>query len=94
MQQYAPDGTLRRTWAGGPPEGKNMGKVFLLEAEQNGKSLLIREEYDKVIWAGLSWAAGEISQKDLRAGQALTLTFQSTEKDPVNLKGSLYLVQY
>jgi hypothetical protein len=94
MQQYSPDGSLRRTWAGGPPNGTNMGKVFLLKAEQGGKELPIREDYDRVIWAGLSWAAGEISQKDLHAGEPLTLTFRSTEKDPVTLKGSLYLVNY
>lgn len=94
MQQYSPDGSLRRTWAGGPPNGTNMGKVFLLKAEQGGKELPIREDYNRVIWAGLSWAAGEISQKDLHAGEPLTLTFQSTEKDPVTLKGRLYLVNY
>lgn len=94
MQQYSPDGSLRRTWAGGPPNGTNMGKVFLLKAEQGGKALPIREDYNRVIWAGLSWAAGEISYKDLHVGAPLTLTFQSTEKDPVTLKGSLYLVNY
>jgi hypothetical protein len=94
MQQYSPDGSLRRTWAGGPPKGTNMGKVFLLKAEQNGKELPVRENYDQVIWAGLSWAAGEISQTDLHPGAPLTLTFQSTEKDPVVLKGRVYLVTY
>ncbi len=94
MQQYAPDGSLRRTWAGGPPNGTNMGKVFLLRAEQGDRQLPIREEYNRVIWAGLSWAAGEISQKDIHPGEPLTLTFQSTEKDPVSLKGSVYLVTY
>jgi hypothetical protein len=94
MQQYSPDGSLRRTWAGGAPNGTNMGKVFLLKAEQNGKVLPIREDYDRVIWAGLSWAVGEIDQKDLRPGVPLTLTFQSTEKDAVTLKGQLFLVRY
>ena len=94
MQQYAPDGNLRRTWAGGPPGGTNMGKVFLLEATQNGKQLPIHEDYDKVIWSGLSWAAGEISAKDLHAGEPLALKFRSMEKDPVTLKGTLYLVNY
>ena len=91
MQQYSPDGSLRRTW---PPKDTKMGKLFLLKAEQDGKELPIREDYNRVIWAGLSWAVGEISQKDLRAGAPLTLTFQSTEKDPVTLKGRLYLVNY
>ncbi|MGB0125938.1 MAG: hypothetical protein WA419_20120 [Silvibacterium sp.] len=91
MQQSSPDGSLRRTWAG---SSTNMGKVFLLKAEQGGKELPIRENYDRVVWAGLSWAAGEISQKDLHPGAPLTLTFQSTEKDPVVLKGTVYLVNY
>jgi hypothetical protein len=94
MQQYSPDGSLRRTWAGGPPTGTNMGKVFLLKVEQDGKQLPIREDYDRVIWAGLSWAAGEISHKDLHPGSPLTLTFQSMEKDPVELRGAVYLVNY
>jgi hypothetical protein len=94
MQQYAPDGSLRRTWAGGPPSGMKMGKVFLLEAAQNGKQLPIHQDYDKIIWSGLSWAAGEIRAKDLHGGEPLTLTFRSTEKDPVTLKGTLYLVNY
>lgn len=94
LQQYAPDGSLRRTWAGGPPDGTNMGKVFLLKAEQDGKQLPVREEYNRVIWAGLSWAVGEISQKDLHAGDPLMVTFESTEKDPVVLKGSVFLVRY
>lgn len=90
MQQYQ-DGSLRRTW---PPSGTTMGKIFLLKAEQDGKELPIRENYDREVWAGLSWAAGEISQKELHPGTPLTLTFQSTEKDPVTLKGRLYLVNY
>lgn len=94
MQQYSPDGQLRRTWPGGTPTGPTMGKIFLLKAEQDGKQLPIREDYDRVDWAGLSWAAGEISPKDLHPGSPLTLTFQSTEKDPIALKGKVYLVNY
>jgi hypothetical protein len=94
MQQYSPDGSLRRTWAGGLPNGTNMSEVFLLKAEQDGRSLPVRENYDRVIWAGLSWAVGEINGKDLRPGAPVTLTFRSTEKDPVTLKGRLYLVNY
>ena len=94
MQQYSPDGSVRRTFAGGPPNGTSMGKVFLLLADQKGKPLPIHEDYDKVIWAGLSWATGEISKKDMQPSERLTLTFKSTEKDPVTLKGSVYLVNY
>jgi hypothetical protein len=46
------------------------------------------------VTAGLSWAAGEISKKDLHSGHPLKLTFASTEKDPVTLSGHLYVVRY
>lgn len=94
MQQYAPDGSLLRTWAGGPPSGTNMGKVFLLQATQNGRHLPIREDYSRVIWSGLSWAVGEIQQKDLIPGIPLTLTFQSMDKGQVKLQGRIYQVSY
>lgn len=94
MQQYSPDGSLRRTWAGGPPKGTNMGRVFVLKAEQDGRELPIRENYNRVIWAGLSWAEGEISRRDLRPGVPVKLTFSTTEKDPVTIKGRAYAVTY
>lgn len=94
MQQYAPDGSLLRTWAGGPPSGTNMGKVFLLHATQNGRHLPIREDYNRVIWSGLSWAVGEIQQEDLTPGIPLTLTFQSMDKGQVKLQGRIYQVSY
>lgn len=89
LQQYSPGGSLLRTWS-----GENMSKVFLLKAEQNGRDLPVRENYDHVVWAGLSWAMGQISAKDLTPGKPLTLTLQSTEKDPVVLKGRVYQVHY
>ena len=94
MQQRSPDESLRRTWAGGPPNGTNMSKVFTLEATQNGHSLPVTINYDKVIWSGLSWAVGEIRQTDLEPGQPIQLRFTSTEKDPVKLDGKLYVVQH
>jgi hypothetical protein len=94
MQQYSPDGSLRRTWAGGPPTGTNMGEVFVLKAEQDGRELPIHENYDRVVWAGLSWAEGEIDHRDLRPGEPVKLTFSTTEKDPVTIKGHVYAVTY
>jgi hypothetical protein len=94
MQQHNPDGSIRRTWAGGPPKGTNMGQVFLLEATQNGRTLPVTINYDKVIWSGLSWAVGEIKRKDLQPGAPITLRFTSKEKDPVTLTGNVYQVTY
>jgi hypothetical protein len=94
VQQKSPDGQLRRTWAGGPPSGQNMGKVFAFSASQNGRALPVRIDYDKVIWSGLSWAAGEIEANDLTPGIPLSLRFHSAEKDPITLNGTAYLVEY
>lgn len=91
MQQYSPHGSLRRTW---PPNGVAMGSIFLLKARQGGRELPIRENYNRDVWAGLSWAVGEISHDDIRPLEPLTLTFQSTEKAPITLEGRIYLVKY
>jgi hypothetical protein len=94
LQQYDLNGQLRRTWAGGPPNGENMGKVFALTATQGDRFVPVKIDYDKVIWSGLSWAVGEIDANDLTPGVSVTLQFHSSEKDPVTLKGSAYLVEY
>jgi hypothetical protein len=90
FQQYDSDGTLHRTLVG----DTSMGKVFQMRAEQTGKQIPVHVEYDRVIWSGLSWAAGEIHQADLQASAPLTVTLTSTEKEPVMLTGQLYLVRY
>ena len=93
MQQYSPDGTLHRTSGGGEPDGTSMGHIFLLKAEQNGRELPIRSQYDRKIWSGLSWAEGEISHHDLGPG-TVKLTFRTTEKEPVTLKAFAFAVNY
>jgi hypothetical protein len=51
-------------------------------------------DYDKIVWSGMSWASGEIDTKDLVPGQPLLVKFHSTEKDPITLEGSAYVVEY
>jgi hypothetical protein len=87
VQQFAANGTPLRTMAG----ETTMGKVFELRAEQAGHPVPIRAGYDQVIWSGLSWAAGEIRGADLHPGVPLTITFHTTEKSTVLLRGHLYL---
>ncbi len=94
VQEMTPKGQLRRTWAGGPPSGENMGKVFAFSATQNGRAIPVRIDYDKVIWSGLSWAVGEIDVNGLSPGVPLLLRFHSAEKDPITLKGTASLVEY
>lgn len=94
VQEMTPDGHLRRTWAGGPPSGENMARVFALSATQSGRSIPIKLDYDKIVWSGMSWALGEIDSQDLTPGVPLTIRFHSSEKDPITLKGTAYLVEY
>jgi hypothetical protein len=94
LWEMTPDGHLRRTWAGGPPPGENMAKVFALSATQSDRAIPIRLDYDKIVWSGMSWALGEIDAQDLTPGVPLVIRFHSSEKDPITLKGAAYLVEY
>jgi hypothetical protein len=94
MQQRSSEGNIMRSWKGGPPNGMNMGKFFLLRAWQNGKPVPVEINYDKVIWSGLSWAVGEIEHGALTPGQTVTVQCSSEENDPVALDGKVYEVEY
>jgi hypothetical protein len=94
IREKTPEGFVRRTWAGGPPSGENMGKVFAISAEQAGRSVPVSINYDKIVWSGMSWAVGEIDASKLDRAEPLTIRFHSSEKDPITLDGQLYLVEY
>ena len=94
MRQRSPDGTTLRTHGGAPPNGENMASVFTIEATQEGRSVPVAVDYDKIVWSGLSWAAGEIKSSDLAPDKPVVVRFHSTEKDPVKLEGAAYQVVY
>ena len=92
MQQRTPDGYIRRTWAGGPPKGENMGRVLKIEVSQRGQPLPVRINYDKVIWSGLSWGVGEVEA--FAPGLPILIRCTSAEKDNVKLEAKVYQVRY
>jgi hypothetical protein len=94
VQQHATDGSVRRSWGGGPPSGVNVAQLLALRASQNGRPVPIEINYDKVIWSGLSWAAGEIKHSDVKAGEPVMIRCSSAEKDPVVLAGKIFAVAY
>ncbi len=94
MQQRDDHGTIERSWQGGPPNGKNMGKFFVIVASQNGKPVPVEINYDKVIWSGLSWAVGEIKHASMNAGAPVQIRISSADKDPRKLDGKVYIVVY
>ncbi len=65
FSQCGADGIPFRSWGGAPPDGTSMDKFFTITAKQDEKILPVRIEYDKMIWCGLSWAAGEINTADI-----------------------------
>ena len=94
QQRSANDGTIARSWKGGPPNGTNMGKFFVLSASQDGKPVPVEIGYDKVIWSGLSWAVGEIKSSDLKQGSPVTIQCSSSEEGEVKLEGKVFVVNY
>jgi hypothetical protein len=94
FQQLDEGGDVMRSWPGGPPNGKSIGTVLKIAAEQDGKALPIHVDYDRMIWSGLSWGAGEIWRKDFSSGAPITVRCSSAEKDPVKLEGKVYVVTY
>ena len=83
-----------RSWPGGPPNGKTVGTVLKIVAEQGGKFLPIEIHYDRQVWSGLSWGAGEIKHGDFAGGVPVTIRCSSAEKDAVKLEARLYAVRY
>ncbi|HUI43681.1 MAG TPA: hypothetical protein VL523_17100 [Terriglobia bacterium] len=94
FQQRYPDGTVARSWPGGPPNGTSMGKVLKISAEQDGKMLPVEIDYDRLVWSGLSWGAGEIPHAEFASGRPITIRCSSAEKEQVVLTGRLYTVEY
>jgi hypothetical protein len=94
FQQFDAKGFPYRTWGGAPPDGKKMNEYFKINATQKGKPVPIHIEYDKMIWSGLSWAAGEISEDDLDFGRPLTIECVSLETQELEIRASVYSVGY
>lgn len=94
FQQRGKDGQIMRSWPGGPPNRTSVGKVLTIAAVQDGKDVPVEIEYDKQIWSGLSWGAGEVKQGKFKPGKAVTIRCSSGEKDEVQLDGEILAVTY
>jgi hypothetical protein len=94
FQQRNNEGWITRSWPGGPPNGKPVGTVLKIQAEQDGKALPIETDYDRVIWSGLSWGAGEIRHGAFSGSKPVTIRCSSDEKASMKLDARLYTVDY
>jgi hypothetical protein len=89
-QQFDPQGVPKRSLVFG--NKLSAGKVFLIQAEQEGRPVPVQVDYDKPIWSGLSWAAGEIRSQDLAPGKPLKLTCTSLDPKAVEIRVQVYTV--
>jgi hypothetical protein len=94
FQQRDEQGNIMRSWPGGPPNGKSIATVLKITVTQNGKVLPIDISYDKLVWSGLSWGAGEVAHKDFATGGPITVRCSSEEKGSVKLEAHLYAVTH
>jgi hypothetical protein len=94
FQQFGVDGFPVRSWGGSPPDGKKMDQLLTIRCRQGGRDLPLVIEYDKMIWSGLSWAAGELRSGSYDAMAPVEIECSSVEKDPLRLEARVYLIEY
>jgi hypothetical protein len=94
FQQFGNDGLPRRSWGGAPPDGKKMNELLKIHVSQEGESIPLNLQYDKMLWCDLSWGAAEINQSSLRAGKTIEIQCSSAEKDQLNLKAEVFALVY
>ncbi len=92
MRQTGSDGLPLRLSGGAPPNGKGMGELLILRAEQDGRAVPVEIAYDKAIWSGLSWAVGEVDCRKLKPEATLTIHCESKDARPLTLQGAVFHV--
>ena len=90
FRQVDESGAVKRsmTW-------DDMGKLFVISASQTGKPIPVEINYDRFVWSGMSWAAGEIRHGDFTPGAPLQIRILSADPDlSLHLEGQVYAVEY
>jgi len=90
FSQCGADGEPFRSWGGAPPNGTRMNEFLSIAAKQGGATLPVRIEYDKMIWCGLSWAAGEINAADFNSKQPVQIVCTAKEGESRYFKINIY----
>jgi hypothetical protein len=74
--QSATDGRPWRVTGGPPPSGIPLGRLLVLKAEQGGRQVTLRLNYDRQIWSGLSWAVADVPARELDLGMPVRITYE------------------
>jgi hypothetical protein len=90
FSQCGADGKPFRSWGGAPPNGTKMNEILSITAKQGEAMLPVRIEYDKMIWCGLSWAAGEIKTADLDFKQPVQIICAAKDGESKDFKINVY----
>ncbi len=93
-QQFADDGLPKRAAGDVTGRGASLGNVLIIRAEQKGRQLPVEIHYDKTIWSGLSWAAGEIRAADIDPSVELTVRCISLDPTEVRMECRMFSVRY
>jgi len=67
-----------------------MNEYLTITARQGEKNLPVKIEYDKMIWCGLSWAAGEINTADFDSKHPVQIICTAKEGDSRYFKINIY----
>jgi hypothetical protein len=90
FQQCKQNGIPFRSSGGSPPKGTPMNRYLQISVKQGKKEIPVRIEYDKMIWSGISWAAGEVDAKNINFGKPLEITCTSKEGEAQYFKIEVY----
>jgi hypothetical protein len=93
FSQCGTDGKPFRSWGGAPPDGARMNEYLTITARQGEKTLPVKIEYDKMIWCGLSWAAGEINTADFDSKHPVQFICTAKDGESKYFKINIYAAQ-
>jgi hypothetical protein len=85
-------GVARRTSSDWEGTRQPVDRLISLKVEQGGRDVQLVCNYDKKVWAGMSWGVVETMPGALVAGKPVTVTASSQELVRVDLELSLYSV--
>lgn len=92
LSQCGNDEIPFRSRGGAPPSGTKMNEFFTITAKQGKNELPIMIQYDKMIWSGLSWAAGEIYWSDLNPEKSVQISLTAKDGLAKNFKIDVYAI--
>ena len=66
----------------------------MIQAKQDDRELPVEIRYDKSIWSGLSWVAGEIRATGIKSSSPITIQCISMEPSDITMQCRVFSVSY